>query len=236
MILDTLIDLLRELDIRCVSPDQFLEYDLRLHLLDRQCIREDIEERLHVVISDDEIESDLSILELAGLLSRKLLTTPGPNGCDGRLQEDIVINTPAENVRRSLLDVEGWSRVLPDVRHVQITYDDGLHQEFTMDVRGRDGEFLPVRCMQRSELDRITYFDPEPACFLKHQCGDWFMNPLSANATHLTIVQRWTLSPRAEKMFDVRDGRTARHQVITLLREQARVGLAAWKQHLDPSS
>src|SRR5208337_86545 len=179
MILDTLIDLFGELDIYFVSPDQLLERDLRLDLLDRQCIREDIEERLHVVISDNEIESDLSVLGLAGLLSRKLLTTPGPNGCDGRLQEDIVINTSAENVRRSLLDVKGWSRVLPDVRHVEIMYDDGLHLEFTMDVRGRDGDFLPVRCMQSSELDRITYFDPEPACFLKYHCGDWFINPLS---------------------------------------------------------
>jgi hypothetical protein len=42
-----------------------------LDLFERQCIREGIEERLHVVISDDEIESDLTILELAGLLSRK---------------------------------------------------------------------------------------------------------------------------------------------------------------------
>nr|WP_294577679.1 hypothetical protein [uncultured Rhodopila sp.] len=63
-----------ELEISYISPDQYLEYDLRLDLLERQCIREDIEERLHVVIYDDEIESDLTILELAGLLSRKLLS------------------------------------------------------------------------------------------------------------------------------------------------------------------
>jgi ribosome-associated toxin RatA of RatAB toxin-antitoxin module len=234
MILEALNDLLRELNISCASPDQFLEHDLRLDFQERLCIREDIEERLHVVISDDEIESDLTILELAGLLSRKLLTTPKQHGFDGRLQEDIVIGASAETIRRCVLDVEAWPRLLPYVRHVRVTYDDGLYQEFTMDVAGRDGEFLPVRSVQRSELHRITYFQPEPACFLKHHCGDWFINPLSENATHLTIVQRWTLSPHADRMFRTRDGINASQQIIALLREQARVALVAWKQHLEP--
>jgi hypothetical protein len=236
MILGVLTDLLRELDIDCTSPDQFLEADLRLDFEERQCIREDIEERLHVVISDDEIEFDLTILDLAGLLSRKLLTKPGPVTCDGGLQEDIVIRASSETVRRSLLDVEAWPLVLAHVRYVRVTYDDGIHKEFTMDVRGRDGKFMPVRSVHRIEPCRIAYFDPEPACFLKHHCGDWFMNALSENATHLTLVQRWTLSPQADRMFRTCDGMSASRQVAALLREQARVGLLAWKQHLEPPS
>jgi hypothetical protein len=234
MILDTLIDLLRKLNISCTSPDQFLEHDLRLDFQERLYLREDIEERLHVVISDDEIESDLTILELAGLLARKRLTTPEQDGFDGRLQEDIAIGASAETIRRALLDVEIWPHLVPYVRHVRVTYDDGLYQEFTMDVAGRDGEFLPIRCVRRSELNRITYFQPEPARFLKHHCGNWFINPMSENATHLTIVQRWTLSAHAEKMFATLDGMSASQQVIALLREQARVTLVASKRHLEP--
>lgn len=233
MIMEKLYTLFQMLNIRGASPEKFLESDLGLDFEERLCIRANIEETLHVVIPVDDIKSDLTILELAGLLSRKLLATPGQQNFEVRLIEDTVISAPTEMVRQLLLDVNAWPRLLPYVHDVRLNYDDGLYQEFAMDLEGGNGSSVSVRSVQRCESDHIAYFQPEPACFLKHHCGDWFICPLAQNATHLTVVQRWTRSAKTEVMFPCRNGITPGQQVFALLREQARIALAAWKGSLE---
>src|ERR1700722_1730309 len=132
MIMETLDTLFCELDIRGVAPEKFLESDLGLDFDERLYLREDIEERLRVVILDDDIKSDLTVLDLAGLLSRKLLITPAQEHFEGRLVEDTVISVPIEAVTQALMDVAAWPRRLSHIDEARVTYDDGLHQEFTI--------------------------------------------------------------------------------------------------------
>ena len=98
------------------------------------------------------------MLELAGLLSRKLLVTPGQEGFEGKLVEDTVIwflRLPLVDVTRgqrsaSPAVVLAWRQGRPD--------DDGLHQEFYIDIDNGDGRISAVRLVQRCETDHIAYF------------------------------------------------------------------------------
>lgn len=233
MIMEMLDTLFQSMACKGAGPEKFLESDLGIDFNERLCIREDLEERLHVIISDDEIEHDLTMLDLAGLLSRKLLVTPGQEGFEGKLVEDTVILASALTVSRNLREVSAWPQLLPHVRDVRLTYDDGLHQEFYMDMANGAGHVAAVRFVRRCEIDHIAYFQPEPASFLRFYCGDWFIRPLAQNATHLTSVQRWTLSTKAELMFPTKNGISARQQISALLREDARIALRAWKISLE---
>ena len=67
----------------------------------------------------------------------------------------------------------------------------------------------------------------------KHHCGDWFVRALADDATHLTIVQRWSLSAKAEARFAAREGISPAQAVAALLGTQARFMLAAWKRSLE---
>ncbi len=233
MIMETLDALFRSLDVNEASPEKFLESDLGLDFESRLFMREDIEERLHIILQDDDLKSDLTLLELAGLLSRKLLVTPAQEGFEGKLVEDIVIASSADNVRQVLLDVNTWPHRLSYVHDARLTYDDGLYQEFSMDVDGGHGRSASVRSVRRCESDHIAYFQPQSACFLKHYCGDWFIRPLTPTATHLTVTKRWTRSAKAEALFPPRDAMSSGQQVSALLGKQARIALAAWKRCLE---
>jgi hypothetical protein len=233
MIMNELDTLLRKLNVTGASPEKMLEADLNLDLLERQCIREDVEESLHIIISDDEIQTDLTVLELAGLLSRKLLATPGQQHFEGKLVEDTVIMAPASRVAQRLHEVSFWPRFLPNVRSVSVTYDDGVYQEFVLDLDDSHRGSTGVRLVRRCEPDHIAYFHPEPDVFLQYHCGDWFVRPLAQTAAHLTVVQRWTRSAKAETAFRSCDTISSVEQVKLLLRERARNELVAWKRSLE---
>jgi hypothetical protein len=233
MILDTLDAVFQALDIRGASPEKFLESDLGFDFEERLYIREDLEERLHVVILDHEIKSDLTVLEFAGLLSRKLLVTPGKQHFEDRLVEDLAISSSTKIVGQSLRDMRVWPRLLPGVHSFRLTYDDGLHQELAMDMDAGNGNPASVRLVLRCEPDHISFFYPEPASFLKHHYGDWFIHPLAENATHLTLVERWTLSAKGKALFPQYDGMSSRQRVSALLSEYAHVALTALKGSLE---
>jgi hypothetical protein len=233
MIMETLDRLFRDININDATPGMLLESDLGLDVFERQCIREDIEEGLNVVISDDEIQTDLTMLGLAGLLSRKLLITPGQQHFEGKLIEDTVIAAPAALVSQRLLEVGAWPRLLPTIRDVRISYDDGVYQEVVLDLEESRRGSAGMRLVRRCEPDHIAYFHPEPDPFLQHHCGDWFIRPLAPNAAHLTVVQRWTRSKQAETIFPACDAMSSAEQVRSLLIERARNDLAAWKHCLE---
>jgi hypothetical protein len=233
MIMEKLDDVLRALDVKATSPNLLLEGDLGLDFHERQCLREDLEDDLQVVIADDDLKNDMTVLEFAGLLSRKSMALPGIDNFEGKLVEDAVIFAAPELVSGVLRNIEAWPGLMPHVRNVKTTYDDGTYQEFTMDIEGVRGKFVPVRSVRRSEPGHIAYFQPVPPPFLKHCCGDWFIRSLGRGATHLTIVLRWTLTPGGQEALSGQDGVTASGRAGALLAERARATLAAVKSALE---
>jgi hypothetical protein len=232
-ILDKLMTIFSEFQIRDPRPDKYLEADLGLKYHERLCLRESIEERLKVIIPDDDLRRDLTMLEFAGLLSRRQLAASEHFCFEGEVTEDIVISAAPATVRRSLLDVTAWPHFLPHVRAVKVTYDDGHYQEFQMDIDGSDGNLLCVRQVRHCKPDHIAYFYPEPVSFLKHHCGEFFVAPLSRYATHLVMVQRWTRSTKRGAASDLaRDG-PSKTDVCASLRTHARLALHSWKHGLE---
>jgi hypothetical protein len=233
MIMEKLDDVLRALDVKGSLPNLLLEGDLGLDFLERQCLREDLEEDLQVVIADNDLKNDMTVLEFAGLLSRKSLALPGIDNFEGKLVEDVVISAVPELVSGLLLNIDAWPSLMPHVRNVRTTYDDGTYQEFTMDVEGVRGKFVPVRSVRRSEPGHIAYFQPAPPPFLKHCCGDWFIRSLGRGTTHLTIVLRWTLAAGGQEAFSEQSGMTPAERAEALLGERAKATLAAVKSALE---
>jgi hypothetical protein len=218
---------LRALDVKATSHNLLLEGDLGLDFHERLCLREDLEDDLQVVIADDDLKNDMTVLEFAGLLSRKSLALPGIDNFAGKLAQDVVIYAVPELVSGLLLDIGAWPDLMPHVRNVRTTYDDGTYQEFTMDVQGVRGKFVPIRSVRRTEPGHIAYFMPGPPPFLTHCCGDWFIRSLGRGATHLTFVLRWTLATAGQ------DGMTASGRVEALLGERSKATLAAVKSALE---
>jgi hypothetical protein len=236
MIMEKLDDVLRALDVKGISPNLLLEGDLGLDFLERQCMREDLEDDLQVVIADDDLKNDMTVLEFAGLLSRKSMTLPGIDHFEGKLVEDVVIFAMPELVSGVLLDVDAWPGLMPHVRNVSTTYDDGTYQEFTMDIRGVRGNFMPVRSVHRSEPGHVAYFMPVPPPFLKHCCGDWFIRSLGRGATHLTFVLRWTLAAGGQEAISRQDGMIASGGIEVALRETSKATLGAVKSALEQNA
>src|SRR5262249_31838222 len=145
MILQQLITLLKELDIEGASPEKALEHDLGMDSQERLCLSVDIEQRFNVTFADGELAGDLSVTGLAALISRKQLPLPAGTAFDGMLVEDVIIAAPRQAVWRELFDVTSWPEKLPHVAAINVNYDDGRYQEFTMDVAGADGRRLSVR-------------------------------------------------------------------------------------------
>lgn len=81
---------------------------------------------------------------------------------------------PAGAVYRLLADVAGWPGLLPHCDGLTIRYDDGAHQEFTMDVRTASGDerFRSVRFCDDRALT-IDYFQPEPPPVMTRHSGSW---------------------------------------------------------------
>jgi hypothetical protein len=229
MILDRLNTLLRAAGIVGAAPTRFLQADLGMDFQERLCFREDVEVHFQVVIPDEDVETDLTVLEFAGIISRKLLMLPKQMNFGGSAVEDIAIMASTAAVFDVLRDISRWPRVFPDIRDVDVVYDDGLYQEFITECNGAGGDPVSVRFVRRCEPDHITYFQPTSWCFLKHYCGDWFIRPLAHNATNLTFVQRWSLASRAEVLFPA----PAMQQVATLLHQQARSSLVLLKRESE---
>jgi hypothetical protein len=222
LILQQLRALLEELDIDGATPEKALEADLGMDSQERLCFREDVEQRMHIVLGDNELHGDLTVAGLAALISRKQLPIPTPSAFDGILIEDVTIAAPRHVVYQGLFDVATWPQKLPHVTGIEIVYDDGVYQQFIMDVDGADGRRISVRSVRRCMEDRITFFQPKPPAFLRHHCGEWFFRELDSGLTHVTTVHRWNLA----------EGTSAEEgaRITGLLRDHARLALETWKR------
>jgi aromatase len=78
-----------------------------------------------------------------------------------------------DRVYRVLAQVHRWPEILPSCG-VTILYDDGLAQEFTMEIAGSAGveNFRSVRLCDPRALS-ITYFQPSPPPWLASHHGSW---------------------------------------------------------------
>lgn len=109
--------------------------------------------------------------------------------------EEIVVDAPVQVIYDLYADLDAWPTVLPDVIGVEVRYNDGYNQEFSMTV-DRPGGPETVRgiryCRSPRELE-MCQFDTPP--MLSRMSGRWtFEGPEQGPTT-----------VRAERRFAMRD-------------------------------
>ena len=82
-----------------------------------------------------------------------------------------------------LADVSAWPERLPHCKALEIAYDDGHYQEFSMQVETPRGveTFRSIRRCSAESLT-ITYFQPEPPAVLRTHHGSWHVKSAPGGA------------------------------------------------------
>lgn len=112
---------------------------------------------------------------------------------DVQVTETVVIARPVDEVYQAFADLARWPVVLPDVVGVEVGYDDGYNQEFTMTVERPAGNetvrgFRYRRAPRELELCQTT---PPPG--LSRMVGRWTFTEDGAGTT-VTAGRGFTLA------------------------------------------
>ncbi|MDQ1047525.1 SRPBCC family protein [Streptomyces sp. V4I2] len=146
----------------------------------------------------------------------------------------ISVPHPPDAVHALLADVSGWPKFLPHCEGLDLRYDDGRHQEFTLDIRTPAGAetFRSVRHCDEERLS-ITYFQPEPPELLRRHEGDW---QVRAAAGGSEVVSRHTVvldRAACAKAFGTDDLRAQKQRVRDLLDANSRLTVESCARLLD---
>ncbi|HEX8000721.1 MAG TPA: hypothetical protein VF528_20235 [Pyrinomonadaceae bacterium] len=234
MLLKKLEDALASMDIKDATPEKILSYDLGMDSQELLCATLEMEQIFEVELGSNDLFRDMSVLDVARVISRKLALKSRVGDFDYSLCEDTMIKVPMRVVYDALFDVDTWPEKLPHVRSIEKQYDDGVFQEFDMGIDGANGALITVHSVRHCKPDRIKFFQPSPPKFLRHHCGEWILHPLSEDLTHVFTSHQWRLEDGvAAEMFPAKDGLTTADSVHSWLSEHARFALTCWKSHLE---
>jgi acyl carrier protein len=226
-------DALASMDIEDAVPHKLLGEDLGMDSQELVCAATHFEKLFLVRIEDDELSRDMSVLDLTTMISRKLTTQTSIGPFDHALNEDATIAAPLDAVYQALFDAGSWPQKLPHVRNINMLYDDGVYQEFDMEVEGNNGTVMLIRSVRRCQPQHIRFFQPAPPKFMAHHCGEWILHPLQEGLTHVVTRHEWRLVDNAGEFFPYRDGATPARRVHAWLAEHARFALKCWKSHFE---
>ena len=109
------------------------------------------------------------------------------------ITETVVIERDVDAVYGAFADLVGWTSVLPDVLDVQLLYDDGYNQEFTMTVDRAAGPetIRGIRyCRPPTELE---LFQPQPPPLLRSMQGLWRFDGVPGGPTTVVATRSFEL-------------------------------------------
>jgi acyl carrier protein len=233
MLLKMLENAFASMDIDGATPDKSLEYDLGMDSQELVCAATQFEKIFGVRIESGDLTRSMSVFDVAIMISRKLALKSRLGTFDYGLYEDIIIKASMEVVYKALFDVYSWPQKLPHVRHIKRRYDDGMFQEFDMEMDGSGGSTISVHSVRRCEPGRIRFFQPTPPKCLRHHCGEWVLNSMIEDLTHVSTWHQWRLADGANAMFPVQDNMATADRVQSWLTEHARFVLDCWKACLE---
>lgn len=153
-------------------------------------------------------------------------------GFEFHCEASTIIERDPKTVYQALFELENWPKLLPHVQTLNVLYDDGRYQEFTMTVTSEtDTGTLKVRSVRlcdRINL-QIKFFQPEPPAFLQHHAGGWKFIQLGENRCEVLTFHSWNLNHEAAaRIFQKYEER-----VSNLLLGHAKFALENWKRILE---
>jgi aromatase len=147
---------------------------------------------------------------------------------------ETIVDCDVDTAYEALFRLEGWPKLLPHVRAVDVLYDDGRYQEFLMTVDSDPGQ-IEVRSVRNCDKENlhIEFFQPTPPKFLKHHAGGWNFTKVDDNTCKITTYHQWNVNAEvaAETFKDAEQGYQER--VKALLLEHAKFALQTWKRNLE---
>ncbi|MDP1609097.1 MAG: phosphopantetheine-binding protein [Chlamydiales bacterium] len=151
---------------------------------------------------------------------------------EGKVEVSLKINCLAEEAYKAIYEMEKWPEKLPHVKRIETLYNDGVYQEFLMDVQSDTG-MIQVRSIRRCLInEEITFFQPNPPKFLKHHCGGWSFQK-EGSACQIKTWHEWNVKKeKAEEMFPLQ----TQNHVANLLQSHAELALNTWKILLEKTS
>ncbi|MCA2711299.1 MAG: hypothetical protein IM473_14620 [Microcystis sp. M015S2] len=152
-------------------------------------------------------------------------------------ETDAIINCDDRAAYQALFKLEDWTKFLPHIQAINVLYDDGRYQEFTMTVVSeKDAGTLTVRSVRLCDGDKgtISFFQPEPPKFLTHHAGGWQFIPIDDQTCQVITFHNWNLQEeKAAAMFSEGD---YEQRVADLLLNHAKFALGNWKRVLENPS
>ncbi|MBZ4417197.1 phosphopantetheine-binding protein [Myxococcus sp. RHSTA-1-4] len=229
-----IVNALRELDIDtgALSLDSRLEADLGLDSQEIVELRAALDQRYRIQLPERELRKTSTLRDLIGWLEKLAPKEDDPEreySCEAR----AVIQRPRGDVYEALFRLEDWPRHLPHVLGVNVLYDDGRYQEFTMRVASKTSP-LEVRSVRDCDgAARIDFFQPQPPPYLRHHSGGWRFEERADGSTEVHTFHRWRLNPGVARELFPHTGVPVEEQVRDVLLEHARLALSLWKSHLE---
>jgi acyl carrier protein len=168
------------------------------------------------------------------LSAEQAALAPEREGQSRRCEARAVILRRRGDVYQALHRLEDWTRHLPHVLALDVLYDDGRYQEFTMRVASKTGT-LQVRSVRDCDgTSRIDFFQPSPPPFLLHHSGGWRFTDLDGGkATEVVTFHEWRVNDEVARTTFLGSSLPCEEQVRELLLEHARAALGHWKRALE---
>ena len=111
------------------------------------------------------------------------------------IQARIQIDAPLPRVYDAFAGLAHWQAALPDVRGVEVLYDDGRLQEFLMTVERPNGAET-IRGVRFLEPGSIELFQPTPPPGFRRMCGTWSFREADGS-TEVTATRTFELQDPA---------------------------------------
>ncbi len=152
---------------------------------------------------------------------------------EGKFEAGLSVHCSAQEAYKAIYEMEKWPEKLPHVRRIETLYNDGIYQEFLMDVLSDTG-LIHVRSIRRCVPEEgITFFQPSPPQFLKHHCGGWSFEERGSGC-YIKTWHQWNLKiEKAQELFPPQEGVTTQDRVSQLLGAHADLALNTWKKILE---
>lgn len=151
----------------------------------------------------------------------------------------VIIELPTEVVYQALVDIENWPKLLPHIKALNVLYNDGRYQEFTMTVDSETdaGDLIvrSVRLCDQVNLE-IDLFQAEPPPFLKHHAGGWKFIPLYKTKCEVLLFHTWNLNHEVAKHILQKPGQNYQEILSFLMEKHVKDVMKNWKLILETKS
>jgi acyl carrier protein len=192
-----------------------------------------IEKRFNVKLPGVLFSKKSTIAEAIQRIQEAQVSQTSKSLFEGKTEATLDIHCNPEEAYKAIYEMEKWPLKLPHVKDIKVLYNDGVYQEFLMDVLSDSG-VLQVRSIRRCLPEEgIVFFQPTPPKFLKHHCGGWSFQKIP-NGCNVRTWHQWNIEPKkAIESFPGLEENSIQVQVSSLLRSHAELALNMWKKNLE---